>query len=117
MVRSLALLVALSAAGARAEDPALERVLAETAAARPELAQARAAVEADRARTEISGAFPDPTLSLGIQNDSFTQISIGIAETSFWSVGITQPLPWPGKRGLREEVASLDEKRSAAQAA
>src|SRR5947209_2127173 len=114
MVRSLLLLAALAAAGARAEDPALERLLAEAAAASPELAQARAAIEADRVRGEVSGAFPDPTLSLGIQNDSFKQITIGVNEMSFWSVGITRPLPWPGKRGLRGAVAGLDEKRSAA---
>jgi len=28
-------------------------------------------------------------------------------ETSFYSVAFTQPLPWPGKRGLRKEVAAL----------
>jgi outer membrane protein TolC len=29
-------------------------------------------------------------------------------ETSFYSVAFTQPLPWPGKRGLRKEVAALN---------
>ena len=28
-------------------------------------------------------------------------------ETSFYSVAFTQPLPWPGKRALRKEVAAL----------
>jgi outer membrane protein TolC len=29
-------------------------------------------------------------------------------ETSFYSVAFTQPFPWPGKRGLRMEVAALN---------
>jgi outer membrane protein TolC len=35
-------------------------------------------------------------------------------ETSFYSVAFTQPFPWPGKRGLRREVAALNVELSTA---
>jgi outer membrane protein TolC len=35
-------------------------------------------------------------------------------ETSYWQVMITQPLPWPGKRGLRTDVARLGAEESKA---
>ena len=64
-------------------------------------------MEADRERIPQAKALPDPSLSLGIQNDGFKSIQVGKMETSFYQVGLTQPFPWPGKRGLRGEVAGL----------
>ena len=99
---------------ARAEDASLQRLLDEAAAANPEVGQARAAVEAERARVPQAGALPDPSLTLGIQNDGFTHFSVGTKETSFFNIMLTQPLFWPGKRGLREQVAALEQHRSEA---
>jgi outer membrane protein TolC len=112
--RFAAVAAALSAAsaGAQPKDVALRDLIDEAAAASPEVQQARAAVAAERARAVAAGAFPDPTLSLGIQNDGFRGIEVGKMETSFYSVVATQPLPWPGKRGLREDVASLEARRA-----
>lgn len=99
-----------------AEDPVVTRLVAEALENRPELKQARSTVDAQRERVPQAGALPDPTLSLGIQNDSFNKINIGVMETSWWQVMITQPLPWPGKRGLRADVAQVDVTRSEAAA-
>lgn len=109
----VALAVALSGR-ARAQDAVLRELLDQAAAASPEVAQARAAVEAERARIPQAGALPDPSLSLGIQNDGFRRINIGTMDTSFFNIQLTQPLYWPGKRGLREEVATLEGRRSEA---
>ncbi len=68
-------------------------------------ARARADVLAERARVPQAGALADPTLVLGIQNDGFQGIKIGVEPTSFWQVLLNVPLSWPGKRGLREDVA------------
>ncbi len=54
-----------------------------------------------------AGALPDPVLSLGIQNDGFNGLQIGKMETSYYQVMLSQGLPWPGKRGLRTDVARL----------
>jgi outer membrane protein, heavy metal efflux system len=95
------------AAPALPTDPVLARLVEESLAARPELRQAEATVRAERERVEQAGALPDPVLSLGIQNDGFQELQIGKMETSFYLVGLSQGIPWPGKRGLRTDVARL----------
>ena len=87
-------------------DPVLAGLIRESLARRPELRQADALVSAERERAPQAGAFQDPVLTLGIQNDGFNGLQIGKMETSWWQVMITQPLSWPGKRGLRSDVAS-----------
>ena len=73
----------------------------------PDLARAKALLEAEKERIPQAGALPDPSLSLGIQNDGFKKIQVGQMETSFYQVMVTQPLPWPGKRGLRTDIATF----------
>ena len=100
--------------GVRAQDAAHATLIEEASAVSPEVAQARAELEAQRARIPQVGALPDPTLTLGIQNDGFKRIEIGTMETSFFNIMLTQPLSWPGKRGLREQLASLESRRAEA---
>ncbi|WP_242338221.1 MULTISPECIES: TolC family protein [Anaeromyxobacter] len=88
-------------------DPVLAGLLEQSLAARPELRQADAAARAERERIPQAGALPDPVLTLGIQNDGFGEIMVGKMETSFYQVMVSQGLPWPGKRGLRTDVARL----------
>ncbi len=88
-------------------DPALAALLSEALAVHPDIQKAEAAVRIDQERIPQAGVLPDPSLSLGIQNDGFKRIEVGRMETSFYSVALTQPLPWPGKRGLRKEVAAI----------
>jgi outer membrane protein, heavy metal efflux system len=90
-----------------AEDPVLQALLREARSHNPDLARTEALVAAERERIPQAGALPDPTLSLGLQNDGFKRIEVGRMETSYLSVMVTQPLPWPGKRALRGEVANL----------
>jgi cobalt-zinc-cadmium efflux system outer membrane protein len=88
-------------------DPLLARLIEESFSARPELQQAEASVRAERERVPQVGALPDPVLSLGIQNDGFKEIMVGKMDTSYYLVMLSQGLPWPGKRGLRTDVARL----------
>jgi cobalt-zinc-cadmium efflux system outer membrane protein len=88
-------------------DPVLAELIAQSLSARPELRQAEATVRAERERVPQAGALPDPVLSLGIQNDGFQEITVGKMETSYYQVMLSQGLPWPGKRGLRTDVARL----------
>ena len=87
-------------------DPVLSTLVSETLARSPEHARARADVSAERERVPQAGALPDPTLVLGIQNDGFSGIKIGVEPTSFWQVLLNVPLSWPGKRGFREDAAA-----------
>ncbi len=90
-----------------ADDPVLRALAAEAMERRPELAQARAQIRAEQERAPQVSALPDPTLSLGIQNDGFRGIQIGKMETSFVTIMASQTFPWVGKRGLRSQVAEL----------
>jgi len=69
--------------------------------------RAEASLRMEQERVPQAGVLPDPSLSLGLQNDGFKRLEVGRMETSFYSVAFTQPLPWPGKRGLRKEVAAI----------
>ena len=94
------------------EDPVLASLLREALDRDPSLHKAAAQVRMDREKVPQAKALPDPTLSLGMQNDGFNRIQVGRMETSFYSVAFTQPFPWPGKRGLRQDVAALGVKVS-----
>jgi outer membrane protein TolC len=89
-------------------DPVLEALLHEALTQHPDLQRADSAVKMDQERIPQAGVLPDPSLSLGLQNDGFKRLQVGRMETSFYSVAFTQPLPWPGKRGLRQEVAAIN---------
>lgn len=87
------------------EDPVLQAIIQEAVAKSPELAKAQALVEADQLRIPQAAALPDPSLSLGIQNDGFKELKIGKSETSYYQVMLSQPVLWPGKLELRELIA------------
>ena len=95
-------------------DPVLAALLRDAQAGHPDLQKADAAVRMDQERVPQAGVLPDPTLSLGLQNDGFKGLQVGKMETSFYSVAFTQPFPWPGKRGLRMDVAALSVELSTA---
>ena len=86
-------------------DPVLARLVADSLAARPEIAEGEALVRAETARAPQARAFPDPILTVGIQNDGFSSIELGKMGTSWVSIMASQTFPWPGKRGLRSEIA------------
>ncbi|MBI1754037.1 MAG: TolC family protein [Acidobacteria bacterium] len=88
-------------------DPVLSALLSEALDSHPDLRKAAAAVRMDQERVPQAGVLPDPSLSLGLQNDGFKRLEVGRMETSFYSLAFTQPFPWPGKRGLRKEVAEI----------
>jgi len=90
-----------------AGDPLLDSLIRESIDRNPELAKAQSLVEAEKERIPQAGALPDPSLSLGLQNDGFKKLQIGMMESSYYQVMLTQPLPWPGKRSLRGDVARL----------
>ena len=95
-----------------ASDPLLTEFVSDALANRPELKGARATADADFELVPQAGALPDPVLSLGIQNDGFSEIQVGKMETSYWLLMASQTFPWPGKRGLRSEISTLEARQS-----
>lgn len=91
-------------------DSTLDSLIIEALTARAELKASEASARAEAAQVSQVSAFPDPALQIGIQNDGFTSIQIGKMETSWLSIMASQTFPWPGKRQLRKDIASLEAK-------
>lgn len=87
------------------DDPGRRALVEQSLSRRPELSQARALVEAESHRANASDAYPDPVASLGVQNGSFTEWTVGEMDTSYYFAALSQTFPWQGKRGLRLESA------------
>ena len=68
---------AVPAGAVLTDDPLLVGLVEEAMEKRPELAQAKAAIQADLERVPQASALPDPVLTTGIQNDGFSSIQIG----------------------------------------
>ena len=99
----------LPAAASPSPDPLLETLLREAFDRNPDLARTTALQAAERERVPQARALPDPTVSVGMQNDGFRKNEVGTMDTSYYQVMVSQSLPWPGKRALRADVARLGE--------
>ena len=83
----------------------LAAAVAEVIQANPNLATVTARAEALAALPDQMGALPDPWVSLKLMNlpvDSFSFAQEGMTQTQ---LGINQMLPFPGKLGLRQDIA------------
>lgn len=89
------------------DDPVLQGLLREALANQPDVQRSQSLLEAEKERIPQAKALPDPSLTLGLQNDGFKGLQVGKMETSYYQIMATQPLPWPGKRDLRGQIAGL----------
>jgi outer membrane protein TolC len=77
--------------------------------ANPSIEAARQAWRAAQARVRQAGAFDDPMLEVAM-----APLSIGSSDARFgYEVGISQQLPWFGKRALKREVMAAEADASA----
>ncbi len=117
MIRLVCVASFLLVSQAAAEEPpelSLPDLVREALESNPDVRTARRMVEARRARVPQAGALPDPMLMYGVMNEGrpVPFQTLGTAGFSEVYVGVSQDIPYPGKRGLREKVA--DEEASAA---
>lgn len=107
----LILLIALPGAScARAatnqlESLTLEQALEMAERRQPQLAEARALVEAAAGRAQQAGAFPNPEAIVGAQQIPFSSDSSNQRE---YVAGIAQPIPLGGRLGKAREAELLD---------
>ena len=88
--------------------PAVEELVREALERAPEIAAASARVEAARASTQPAGAMPNPMLEVSYLNGD-AQTQFGTEEgMSMLGFELTQPLPFPGKRGARRRAAGFE---------
>ncbi|HEX7122668.1 MAG TPA: TolC family protein, partial [Gemmatimonadaceae bacterium] len=70
----------------------------------PSLRAAQSAARAAEARIEPSGALDDPMLSMMAAPRTFGHSAMGTGV----GIELSQRLPWPGKRDLKETIAELE---------
>ena len=108
---ALGLLLSLRAAAQ--DDPELAMLLKEAAERNPEVAAARKEAEAAASRIEPAASLDDPMLEVGLLNVPAQSLSLQQEDMTMKMIGISQRLPYPGKRGLRREAALKDADASA----
>jgi cobalt-zinc-cadmium efflux system outer membrane protein len=89
------------------EDPVLDALVSEALERNPDLLAAQARLTAAQQRIVQARALPDPMLSVGYTNDGWSP-SLGKQEMTTLAFMASQDLPFPGKRGLRSDIASVD---------
>jgi outer membrane protein TolC len=90
-------------------DPQLDALVAEALRMHPDVARAKALVLAAQARVAPAGALPDPFLGTTYQIEG-NNFGLGSMPDTWLGFMYSQPLPWPGKRGLEKQAAESDAK-------
>ncbi len=91
-----------------AAAPALSALVAEALQNNPELRAAAKETEAAKQRVRPAGALEDPMLEAGLLNVPIQSASLRREDMTMKMLGLSQKLPYPGKRALREQVAAKD---------
>ena len=91
----------------------LNRAIAEALRNNPEIQAARSEQEAAKQRIAPAGALDDPMLEAGIVNLPDRSLQFGREDMTMKMIGLSQRLPYPGKRGLREGLATKDAEATA----
>jgi outer membrane protein, heavy metal efflux system len=89
------------------EDPALAALIEEALSKNPDVAAARQAAAAAAQRPAQARSLPNPMLSTEYTNDGWSP-SLGTQEMTTLGLMASQELPYPGKRGLRGDIASRE---------
>jgi outer membrane protein, heavy metal efflux system len=84
---------------------ALTELLEAVAASNPTVRAAGARAEAGAARVPEASTLPDPVLQIGVMNVGLPEFDAGMPNSMAPSVQLMQSLPFPGKLGLRGEIA------------
>jgi outer membrane protein TolC len=113
-ILAVTLAVGLAAPLARAEtqppdsaDPVLQALIEEALAHNPELLASRQLELAAQARPVQAAARPGPTVGVFYQNDGLGP-SLGREPMTMLGVSGGQDIPYPGKLGLRRQVAQTE---------
>ncbi len=87
---------------------ALKDVVVEALQNNPEIQAARREKEAAQYRIAPAGALDDPMLETGFINVPVNSLRFDREDMTMKMIGLSQRLPYPGKRGLRQDVATRD---------
>jgi outer membrane protein TolC len=97
-----------AADGSPSTEPRLVDLISEAVANNPELAAAQSERDAAQHRIAPAGALEDPMLELGMINTPLDPLSLRRDDMTMKMLGLSQKLPFPGKRDLRRAIAAAD---------
>ena len=86
----------------------LKELVSEALQNNPEIQAARKEREAAQHRVAPAGALDDPMLEGGFLNVPTNSLRFDREEMTMKMIGLSQRFPYPGKRGLRQAVATQD---------
>lgn len=86
----------------------LRELVSEALQNNPEIQAARKEREASQHRVTPAGALDDPMLEAGFLNVPTNSLRFDREEMTMKMIGLSQRFPYPGKRGLRQDVAARD---------
>ena len=101
-------LVMRDAAMSGGDAVALKALVSEALTNNPEIKAALNEKEAASQRVSPAGALDDPMLEAGVINVPFASSTFRREDMTMKMLGLSQRLPYPGKRALRREVAAKD---------
>lgn len=91
----------------RQTDP-LSRLVADALQSNPDILAAAKERDAAQHRILPAGALDDPMLEAGVINLPVESLSFNREDMTMKMIGLSQRFPYPGKRGLRQDVAAKD---------
>ncbi len=108
MLLSAAVSTSARAAPENARDQGLQDLIAEAARNNPEIRAANSERLAAQHRISPAGAFDDPMLEAGVINAPLRSQVFRREDMTMKMLGLSQKIPYPGKRDLRQDVAVKD---------
>ena len=87
---------------------ALSALITEALENNPEIQAALRERDAARQRIAPAEALDDPVLEAGVINAPLASSPFNREDMTMKMIGLSQNLPYPGKRGLRRDVAAKD---------
>ena len=95
------------------ESSPLPRLITEALRNNPEIRAARHERDASVQRVSPAGALDDPMLEAGVVNVPARSLSFSREDMTMKMLGLSQRVPYPGKRELRRSVAEQDAQTAA----
>ncbi len=92
----------------------LDELVREALDNNPRLQAYKSGIQVDEARVPQAGALPDPILSFNILNVPATRFSFDQQAMSGKQIALRQNIPFPGKLGLKQEIAEKNQRISSA---
>lgn len=89
----------------------LQELIEEAKRVNPEIQAAKRRVEAAWARVPQARSLPDPMISLGYMNESFSRLTLGKSEMARFDLSFSQEIPFPPKLSLKGGIAAKEAER------